>query len=266
MKNKILKIAKMLKTFTFEDLLMMSDLGVNNINQEIQQLLTDGIITKSGKYYEYIGNKHPDSIKIINKNIESRNSDITVIVACGEFLENCKRKNLKTNTIKAYKSFINSYVIPYFKDFNLKNVLVSDICDFKNYMQKHKISERRIRNILVMFNQIIKYYQNLGLIDKTCVFEIKRLKKLPKRQIQILTKEQQNRLFKILKTRYLYLFPIVQKVITLKQPLNSLLTGNEQQKKFLNRKIRKDFFKIKQEMGLENYMLDDLRFCSTIDN
>lgn len=265
MKNKILKIAKMLKTFTFEDLAMMSDLEVNTINKEIQELLAEGVITNNGKYYEYLGNTIPDSIKIINKNIKSRNSDITVIVACEEFLENCKRKNLKTNTIKAYKSFINSYVIPYFKDFNLKNVLVSDICDFKNYMQKHKISERRIRNILVMFNQIIKYYQNLGLIDKTCVFETKRLKKLPKRQIQILTKEQQNRLFKILKTRYLYLFPIVQKVITLKQPLNTILTGREQKKNKLKRKIRKDFYKIKQELGLTNFMFDDLRFCN-IDN
>ena len=27
-----------------------------------------------------------------------------------------------------------------------------------------------------------------------------------------------------------------------------------------------DFYKIKQEMGLEDYMLDDLRFCNKIDN
>ena len=45
-----------------------------------------------------------------------------------------------------------------------------------------------------------------------------------------------------------------------------MLTGNELQKKSLKRKIRKDFYKIKQEMGLENYKLDDLRFCNKIDN
>jgi hypothetical protein len=50
-------------------------------------------------------------------------------------------------------------------------------------------------------------------------------------------------------------------VITLKQPLNIFLTGNEQQKKSLKRKIRKDCYKVKQEMGLENYMLDDLKCC-----
>ena len=99
------------------------------------------------------------------------------------------------------------------------------------------------------------------------------------------------------------MLPIVQKMITLKQPLNTILTGSEkadernevsseskqiedtvpkaqmrnsastklfqdseQHKKSLKRKIRKDFYKIKQELRLENYKIDDLRFCNKIDN
>ena len=58
------------------------------------------------------------------------------------------------------------------------------------------------------------------------------------------------------------MLPIVQKLITLKQSLNTILTGNEQQKKSLKRKIRKDFYKVKQEMELENYKMDDLRFSN----
>ena len=69
-------------------------------------------------------------------------------------------------------------------------------------------------------------------------------------------------LFKVMKKKYPYLVPILTKMNTLKQPLNTILTGNEQQKKSLKRKIRKDFYKIKQEMGLENYKLDDLRYCN----
>jgi polysaccharide deacetylase 2 family uncharacterized protein YibQ len=45
--------------------------------------------------------------------------------------------------------------------------------------------------------------------------------------------------------------------------LNIILTGNELEKNRIKRKIRKDFYKIKQEMGLENYMFDDLL---SIDN
>ena len=79
---------------------------------------------------------------------------------------------------------------------------------------------------------------------------------------KVLTHEQLTQLFRILKKKYSYMLPIVQKMNTLKQPLNTILTGSEQQKKYLKRKIRKDFFKIKQEMELENYKIDDLRLCN----
>ena len=118
---------------------------------------------------------------------------------------------------------------------------------------------------LAFLNQIIKYFQGKGFIDKTCVFEVKRIADIPKRQIQILTPEQLAQLFKILKKKYTYLLPIVQNLITLKQPLNIILTGSEQNKKSMKRKIRKDFYKIKRELGLTNYMFDDLRF-SNLDN
>ena len=131
-------------------------------------------------------------------------------------------------------------------------------------MQNKQISERRIKNILTLLNQIIKHFQNEGYIDKTCVFEVKRIADIPKRQIQILTPEQLMQLFKILKKKYPYLLPIVQELITLKQPLNTILTGSEQNKKSLKRKIRKDFFKIKQELSLTNYIFDDLRFLDFV--
>ena len=132
-------------------------------------------------------------------------------------------------------------------------------------MQSIPISERRIKNILALLNQIIKYFQNEGHINKTCIFEVKRIANIPKRQIQILTSEQLTQLFKITNKKYSYITPIIKNLIILKQPLNDLLTGTEQEKKHLKRKIRKDFYKIKQELGLINYMFDDLRY-SNIDN
>ena len=95
---------------------------------------------------------------------------------------------------------------------------------------------------------------------------MKRIANIPKRQIQILTPEQVAQLFKITNKKYPYLTPIIQNLITLKQPLNIILTGIEQQKKSLKRKIRKDFYKIKQELGLTNYMFDDLRYYKKCAN
>ena len=113
-------------------------------------------------------------------------------------------------------------------------------------------------------NQIIKHFQNEGYIEKTCIFEIKRIVNIPKRQIQILTPEQLAELFKITNKKYSYLTPIIKNLILQNQSLNDLLTGSEQQKKSLKRKIRKDFYRLKQELGLTNYMFDDLRFSNFV--
>lgn len=255
--DKILKVTKKLKTFTLEDIVMFSGIDTNSVREFLQQSENIKQVGNKFEYLEII--KVEDKFKIIDKNITSKNSDITAIQACEMFLY-LKQQTLTEQSYQAYKTFVYSKIIPYFKDVLLKNITIQDIQNFKNYLQDNKVSERRIKNILALLNQIIKYFQNEGYIDKTCVFEVKRIADIPKRQIQILSPEQLAQLFKILKKKYPYLLPIVQNLITLKQPLNSILTGSEQQKNSLKRKIRKDFYKIKQEMRLENYIINDIRF------
>lgn len=293
--DKILKVAKRLKTFTFEDIVMFCEISSETAEKFINESENIKLIGNKFEYVETL--KAEDKFIVIDKNIPSKNSDITVLAGCELFLE-IKQKTLTEASFQAYKTFVYSKIIPYFKKFRLKDITIQDIQNLKKYLQENKISERRIKNILALLNQIIKYFQNEGYIDKSCVFEVKRIADIPKRQIQILTPEQLAQLFKILKKKYPYMLPIVQKLITLKQPLNTILTGSEkadgrnevspvseqiepaarmckrrnslssklfqdseQQKKSLKRKIRKDFYKIKQEIGLTNYMFDDLKYC-----
>ena len=294
--DKILKVAKRLKTFTPEDIVMFCEIDSDVARKFLQESEN---IKPVGNKFEYVESvKAEEKFKIVDKNIECKNSDITVVQACEMFLD-LKQQTLTEQSFQAYKTFIYSKIIPYFKDVLLKNITIKHVQNFKKYLQENKVSEPRIKNILALFNQIIKHFQNEGYIDKTCIFEVKRIANIPKREKQILTPEQMAQLFRILKKKYSYMLPIAQKMITLKQPLNTILTGsekadernevsseseqiedtvpkaqmrnsastklfqdNEQQKKSLKRKIRKDFYKIKQEMGLENYKLDDLRYCN----
>jgi len=257
--DKILKVAKRLKTFTLEDIVMFCDIDAEVAEEFLRE--SENIKPCEDKF-EYVENTRvKDKFRIIDKNIPSKKSDIMVVAACEMFLYNCKNRDIKINTIKAYKTFINAHIIPYFRNYKLKDIMVTDIENFRKVMQNKQISERRIKNILTLLNQIIKHFQNEGYIDKTCIFEVKRIADIPKRQIQILTQEQLTQLFKITNKKYPYLTSIIQNLITLKQPLNTILTGGEQEKKSLKRKIRKDFYKIKQELGLTNYMFDDLRYC-----
>ena len=260
--DKILKVAKRLKTFTIEDIVMFCDINVDTAEKFIYESENIKLVGNKFEYVETL--KAEDKFRIIDKNILCKNSDITVTDACISFLNVSQSRNIKQNTVKAYKTFINAHIIPYFKGFVLKDITVSDVESFRKCMQHKQISERRIKNILTLLNQIIKHFQNEGYINKTCIFEVKRIADIPKRQIQILTPEQLTQLFKILKKKYPYILPIVQKLITLKQSLSTILTGSEQEKKSLKRKIRKDFYKIKQEMGLTNYMFEDLRFSNFV--
>ena len=257
--DKFLKIAKRLKVFTPDDIVMFCEIDPNVAIKFLQESEN---IKPVGNKFEYVEKvKTEDKFKIIDKNIECKNSDITVIQACEMFLD-LKQQNLTEQSFQAYKTFIYSKIIPYFKGILLKNLTIQNMQSFKKYLQENKVTEPRIKNILALLNQIIKHFQNEGYIYKTCIFEVKRIANIPKRERQILTPEQIAQLFRIMKRKYPYLVPIVQKMNTLKQPLNTILTGSEQQKKYLKRKIRKDFFKIKQEMELENYKIDDLRLCN----
>ena len=261
--DKILKVVKRLKIFTLEDIVMFCEIDTTTAVRFLQESEN---IKPSGNKFEYVESvKTEEKFKIVDKNIECKNFDITVVQACEKFLD-LKQQNLTEQSYQAYKTFVYSKIIPYFKDILLKNITIQDVQNFKRHLQENKVSEPRIKNILTLLNQIIKYFQNEGYIEKSCVFEVKRIAKISKRGKQILTSEQLAQLYRITKKKYPYFTPIIQKMITLKQPLNTILTGNEQQKKFLKRKIRKDFYKIKQEMGLENYKLDDVRFCNKIDN
>ena len=260
--DKILKVAKRLKTFTLGDIVMFCEIDAVTAGKFLQKSEN---IKSVGNKFEYIETiKAEDKFRIIDKNIPSKNSDITVVAACEIFLE-IKQNTLTEMSFQVYKTFVYSKIIPYFMKFRLKDITIQDILNFRKYLQNNKVSERRIKNIFALLNQIIKHFQNEGFIDKTCVFEVKRISAIPKRQIQILTPEQLAQLVKITNKKYPYLTPIIQNLITIKQPLNTILTGSEQEKKYLKRKIRKDFYKLKQELGLTNYMLDDLRF-SNLDN
>ena len=57
------------------------------------------------------------------------------------------------------------------------------------------------------------------------------MKNISKKEVQILSNEQLKQLFRVLKNRYPYLLPLVEKIIITKQPLDSILTGDENKKR-----------------------------------
>jgi len=81
--NKILKAARKLKIFTFEDIIMFCDIDTETAKTFLQKSENIKPVENKFEYVEKI--KAEDKFMIVNKNIRSKNSDITVIEACINF-------------------------------------------------------------------------------------------------------------------------------------------------------------------------------------
>jgi len=122
--DRILKVAKRLKTFTLEDIVMFCEIDTTTAVRFLQESEN---IKPVGNKFEYVeAAKTEDKFKIIDKNIQCKNSDITLIQACEMFLD-LKQQNLTEQSFQSYKTFVYSKIIPYFKEFKLKDITVQDL-------------------------------------------------------------------------------------------------------------------------------------------
>ena len=97
--DKILKVAKRLRTFTLEDIVMFCDIDAKTAGKFLQESEN---VKPLGNKFEYVETiKAEDKFKIIDKNIPSKNSDITVIEACRIFM----------NIIRRTYTCLNKFVI-----------------------------------------------------------------------------------------------------------------------------------------------------------
>ena len=103
--DKILKVVKRLKTFTLEDIVMFCEIDPDIARRFLQESEN---IKPVGNKFEYVESvKTEEKFKIIDKNIECKNSDITVVQACEMFLD-LKQQNLTEQSFQAYKTFVYS--------------------------------------------------------------------------------------------------------------------------------------------------------------
>ncbi len=83
--DRILKVAKRLKTFTLEDIVMYTGLDMEIVKEFLES--SENIKALDDKF-EYIETmQFEDKFKMIDKNIPSKNSEITLIDVCEEFLK-----------------------------------------------------------------------------------------------------------------------------------------------------------------------------------
>ena len=165
------RLAKHLKEFTLDEINMIAEC---NCKTELEHLLSSNkIYFEQGlyKYKENINSENYEIFTIANK----VNKNISTQTAFEIFLNDYVKSNCKLETYKRYSSVIKYHLLPYFKNKNLVEICNNDIKELFNEYKLKKLPPKTIRNNLSLLNQIIKYYQNLGIIDRKCVFQVRRL-------------------------------------------------------------------------------------------
>lgn len=165
------KLAKHLKEFTLDEINMIAEC---DCKIELEHLLNSNkIVFEQGlyKYQEEMKNQE----YVIFTNQITNYQVITIDTAINYFLKNYVKNNCKLNTYKRYRRMLKYYVSPFFENKNLNDITCNDIQEFYYFCKNRNLSPKVLKNTLALLNQIIKYFQNLGVIDKTCNFHVRRL-------------------------------------------------------------------------------------------
>ena len=165
------KLAKHLKEFTLDEIEMIAEYDCKT---ELERLLNEGNLIFEQGFYKYIEKKYALEYGIFatqeNYNLHLKFNDAVV-----GFIDNYAKKNCKKRTYETYESIFRVNIIPYFKNMSIQDISQETIVRFYKCCRRRCLGERRLKNTMALLNQLIKYYQNLGVIDKTCNFQVKRL-------------------------------------------------------------------------------------------
>lgn len=165
------KLARHLKEFTLDEIEMIAECDCKT---ELEHLLNeDKLVFEQGLYK--IPNEKQDSnfeLFVIPKN---KITPIKIEDAVAYFMKNYVKEYCKFETYRNYNSIFNFNILPYFKGYFLNNIGTDEIKTIYKACILKGLKPRRIKNTMALLNQLIKYFQNLGIIEKTCNFQVKRL-------------------------------------------------------------------------------------------
>ncbi|MDD3436390.1 MAG: tyrosine-type recombinase/integrase [Candidatus Gastranaerophilales bacterium] len=211
MHNKILTAAKKLKKFTIDDIVMFTDIECDIAESILANLVDIGKIENSNKNYVYIGAIQTlDNFEIIETKFHQKESKnhILFFESFEYFIKNYAKKNCTVSTIKGYNSLFKNHLAPYFKNIKLSDLTVEDIKKYIIFCKNSDLKQGLIKNSVMFLNQLIRYHQEVGTIDKKCVFQVKRFK-TKRKPVKILPPVQVIYMLQICKEKFKKLYPII---------------------------------------------------------
>ena len=164
------KLARHLKEFTIDEIEMIAECDCKT---ELGHLLNVDKIGFEKGLYKYVkkSTKIDFGIFVTSNN----NQSISFEEAVNTFIECYAKKHCKKRTYETYESIFRVNITPFFRKYCLNNINQELVIDFYKKCKSRQLGTRRLKNTMTLLNQLIKYFQNLGVIDKSCNFQVRRL-------------------------------------------------------------------------------------------
>ncbi len=164
------KLAKHLKEFTLDEIEMIAECDCKTV---LEHLLNSSKIVFEQGAYKYIEKPSIDYQVVVAS--KANNVSLNFETAVKYFLENYAKKRCTKRTYETYESIFRVNILPFFKNKNLENLTNEDIKIFYQRCKNRNLGVKRLKNTLAQLNQLIKYFQELGVIDRKCSFQVKRV-------------------------------------------------------------------------------------------
>lgn len=165
------KLVRHLKEFTLDEIEMIAECDCKT---ELEHLLNGGKIVFEQGLYKYQEEKQIQEFIICAKQVTNYQI-ITIDAAIDYFLENYVKNQCKHSTFRKYRSVLKYHILPFFNNKMLNDITCNDIQNFYYFCKERNLPPKVLKNTLALLNQMIKYFQNLGIIDRTCNFQVRRL-------------------------------------------------------------------------------------------
>lgn len=164
------KLAKHLKEFTLDEINMIAECDCKT---ELEHLLNSNKIVFEQGLYKYVEKSTSNNFGIFV--ISNNNKNISFEKAVNIFIESYAKKHCKKRTYETYESIFRVNITPFFRNYFLNDITPEVVIEFYKKCKSRQLGIRRLKNTMTLLNQLIKYFQNSGVIDRNCIFQVRRL-------------------------------------------------------------------------------------------
>ncbi len=164
------KLARHLKKFTLDEIEMIAEC---DCKIELEHLLNENKMVFEQGLYKYVetSSKIDFGIFVTRDNKQELSFEEAVNI----FIENYAKKYCKKRTYETYESIFRVNITPFFRFYCINNITQEVVIEFYKKCKSRQLGTRRLKNTMALLNQLIKYFQNSGVIAKSCNFQVRRL-------------------------------------------------------------------------------------------